>query len=159
MNFDFERFKPRCSRYVMGADDESMRQIRDDLKELFEEMQSRGDLLDRYEVPQVTREIADKNVGLHPIVALLEEAHVALQPRRVRQGDQQATPTADRQARPQARHPPDQSRPRHRPPRRCPRDVTRNCTNGIAFYVGDHVANDAPAGPGRVQGRASGRPT
>jgi S-DNA-T family DNA segregation ATPase FtsK/SpoIIIE len=29
-----------------------------------------------------------------------------------------------------------------------PRDVTRNCSNGIAFAVGDHVANDALLGQG-----------
>ena len=37
-----------------------------------------------------------------------------------------------------------------------PRDVTRNCSNGIAFAVGDHVANDALLGPGRLRGRAPG---
>jgi S-DNA-T family DNA segregation ATPase FtsK/SpoIIIE len=29
-----------------------------------------------------------------------------------------------------------------------PRDVTRNCSNGIAFAVGDHVANDGLLGQG-----------
>ncbi len=29
-----------------------------------------------------------------------------------------------------------------------PRDVTRNCSNGIAYAVGDHVANDALLGQG-----------
>jgi S-DNA-T family DNA segregation ATPase FtsK/SpoIIIE len=33
-----------------------------------------------------------------------------------------------------------------------PRDVTRNCTVGIAFAVGDHVANDALLGQGAYRG-------
>jgi S-DNA-T family DNA segregation ATPase FtsK/SpoIIIE len=33
-----------------------------------------------------------------------------------------------------------------------PRDVTRNCSNGIAFAVGDHVANDALLGQGAYAG-------
>jgi DNA segregation ATPase FtsK/SpoIIIE, S-DNA-T family len=33
-----------------------------------------------------------------------------------------------------------------------PRDVTRNCSNGIAFAVGDHVANDALLGQGAYTG-------
>jgi hypothetical protein len=39
-----------------------------------------------------------------------------------------------------------------------PRDVTRNCSNGIAFAVGDHVANDALLGQGAYRG-ATGQPS
>ncbi|TWD80391.1 S-DNA-T family DNA segregation ATPase FtsK/SpoIIIE [Kribbella amoyensis] len=146
MNFDFERFRPRCSRYVRGADDDSMRQIRDDLKELFEEMQSRGDLLDKFEIPEVNRQIADKNVGLHPIVALLEEAHVAYNHAEygkeisyyatqiVQLGRKRGIHLITSTQAPTATS--------------IPRDITRNCTNGIAFYVADHTANDALLGQG-----------
>lgn len=149
MNYDFERFRPRCSRYVRGADDDSVRQIRDDMKELHDEMQVRGDLLDKYELAEVTRKIADANVGLHPIVALVEEAHVAYNhPIYGKEISEFATlivqlgrkygihlitstqaPTANS----------------------IPRDITRNCTNGIAFYVGDHTANDALLGQGKYK--------
>ncbi|MER7246187.1 cell division protein FtsK [Kribbella sp. NPDC000426] len=146
MNFDFERFRPRCSRYVRGADDDSMRQIRDDLKELFEEMQSRGDLLDRYEIPEVDRKIADKNVGLHVIVALIEEAHVAYNHAEygkeisyyatqiVQLGRKRGIHLITSTQAPTATS--------------IPRDITRNSTNGIAFYVADHTANDALLGQG-----------
>jgi S-DNA-T family DNA segregation ATPase FtsK/SpoIIIE len=145
-NFDFEAFKPRCSRYVMGAEDECIRQIRDDLAELKAEVQTRGQLLIEHGVPAVTRELASAGVGLHPIAALLEEAHVAIQHPVygkeisgllidiVKLGRKRAihlivstqAPTKDSM----------------------PRDVTRNCSNGIAFAVGDHVANDALLGQG-----------
>jgi DNA segregation ATPase FtsK/SpoIIIE, S-DNA-T family len=145
-NFDFEAFKPRCSRYVMGAEDEHIRQIRDDLLELKEEVQARGERLVRHGVPSVTRALASANVGLHPIAALLEEAHIAIQHPEfgkeiaelliyiVKLGRKRAihllvstqAPTKDSM----------------------PRDVTRNCSNGIAFAVGDHVANDGLLGQG-----------
>jgi len=145
-NFDFEAFLPRCSRYVMGAEDENIEQIRADLLELRAEVQTRGQALIDYEVPAVTRELASAGVGLHPLVCLLEEAHVAithpvygkeisgLLVDIVKLGRKRAihlivstqAPTKDSM----------------------PRDVTRNCSNGIAFAVGDHVANDALLGQG-----------
>src|SRR5581483_8318414 len=76
-NFDFEAFKERCSRYVMGAEDEKIRQIRDDLRELKAELQARGRLLTKHREPEVTRALADKVPALRPMVCLLEEAHVA----------------------------------------------------------------------------------
>jgi S-DNA-T family DNA segregation ATPase FtsK/SpoIIIE len=145
-NFDFAHFERRCSRYVMGAEDEHVEQILNDLRELKAEVQQRGELLVRYGVPAVTRELASANVGLHPLVCLLEEAHVAIQHHEhgkeisallcdiVKLGRKRAihlivstqAPTKDSM----------------------PRDVTRNCSNGIAFAVGDHHANDALLGQG-----------
>ncbi|HZD13997.1 MAG TPA: cell division protein FtsK, partial [Pseudonocardiaceae bacterium] len=78
-NFDFEAFRPRCSRYVMGAEDEAIAEILAHLRELHAEVQDRGDLLVRHETPAVTRELANRNIGLHPLFCLLEEAHVAIQ--------------------------------------------------------------------------------
>ncbi|WP_229857626.1 cell division protein FtsK [Amycolatopsis acidiphila] len=145
-NFDFEAFRPRCSRYAMGAEDEKIEEILHHLRELHAEVQARGELLIRFEVPAVTRELASKNVGLHPLFCLLEEAHVAIQHPVygaeiskllvdiVRLGRKRGihlivstqAPTKDSM----------------------PRDVTRNCSNGVAFAVGDHVANDALLGQG-----------
>ncbi|MFC5996974.1 cell division protein FtsK [Pseudonocardia hispaniensis] len=145
-NYDFEAFRPRCSRYVMGAEDEKIAEICEHLRELHAEVQARGELLVRYEIPAVTREYAAKGVGLHPLVCLIEEAHVAIQHEThgaevskllvdiVRLGRKRGihlivstqAPTKDSM----------------------PRDVTRNCSNGIAFAVGDHVPNDALLGQG-----------
>ncbi len=145
-NFDFEVFKPRCTRYVMGAEDEKIEEILADLKDLHAEVQRRGELLVKYEIPAVTREYASRNVGLHPIFALLEEAHVAIQ--HPKYGKEIARLLVDivRLGRKRGIHlivstqaPTKDS---------MPRDVTRNCSNGIAFAVGDHVANDALLGQG-----------
>lgn len=149
-NFDFEAFRPRCSRYVMGAEHDDIAEILAHLRELNAEVQARGELLVRYEIPAVTRKLASANVGLHPLFCLLEEAHVAIQHKAhgaeiaqllidiVRLGRKRGihmivstqAPTKDSM----------------------PRDVTRNCSNGIAFAVGDHVANDALLGQGAYRG-------
>jgi S-DNA-T family DNA segregation ATPase FtsK/SpoIIIE len=145
-NFDFEVFRPRCSRYVMGSDAEAIERIRDDLKELFDEVQARGALLVRYEIPSVTREIANKGVGLHPLVGLLEEAHVALYDDTYGKEIQKYVIEIVKLGRKRGIHlivstqaPTAKS---------MPRDVTRNCSNGVAFAVSDYVANDALLGQG-----------
>jgi S-DNA-T family DNA segregation ATPase FtsK/SpoIIIE len=145
-NFDFERFKRRCSRYVMGADDESIRQIRDDLKEMFEEMERRGELLKTYQVEHVTRELADKNVGLHPLVGLLEEAHVAFQHEEYGADIAKYAIGLVKLGRKRGMH----FRVSTQAPTATslPKDVTRNVTNNVAFYVQDYVANDGLLGQG-----------
>jgi S-DNA-T family DNA segregation ATPase FtsK/SpoIIIE len=146
VNYDFEVFKPRCSSYIMGADDDSMKAIRDQLVNVHEEVQRRGELLLRYEVPSVTRELASAGVGLHPLVCLLEEAHVAIQHGTYGKEIAQLLVDIVKLGRKRGIHmivstqaPTKDS---------MPRDVTRNCSNGIAFAVGDHVANDALLGQG-----------
>jgi S-DNA-T family DNA segregation ATPase FtsK/SpoIIIE len=145
-NFDFEAFRPRCSRYVMGAEDDKIAEILTHLHELHAEVQGRGELLIKYEEPAVTRELANKNIGLHPLLCLLEEAHVAIQ--HPTHGTEISKLLVDivRLGRKRGIHlivstqaPTKDS---------MPRDVTRNCSNGIAFAVGDHVANDALLGQG-----------
>jgi S-DNA-T family DNA segregation ATPase FtsK/SpoIIIE len=145
-NFDFEAFKPRCSRYVMGAEDEKIAEILEHLRELHAEVQERGDLLVRFEVPSVTRDLANRKVGLHPLFCLLEEAHVAIQHRAYGAEISKLLVDVVRLGRKRGIHlivstqaPTKDS---------MPRDVTRNCSNGIAFAVDDHVANDALLGQG-----------
>jgi S-DNA-T family DNA segregation ATPase FtsK/SpoIIIE len=130
----------------MGSDAEAIERIRDDLKELFDEMQARGALLVKYETQSVTREIANKGVGLHPLVALLEEAHVAMYDEEYGKEIRHYVIEIVKLGRKRGIHlivstqaPTSTS---------MPRDVTRNCSNGIAFAVGDYVANDALLGQG-----------
>ncbi|WP_198942841.1 cell division protein FtsK [Actinophytocola xanthii] len=145
-NFDFEVFRPRCSRYVMGAEDEKVEQIRDHLVELHAEVQARGELLLKYETPAVTRDLANRDVGLHPLFCLLEEAHVAIQHSEFGKEISQLLVNIVKLGRKRGIHmivstqaPTKDS---------MPRDVTRNCSNGVAFAVGDHHANDALLGQG-----------
>lgn len=145
-NFDFEVFKPRCSRYVMGAEDERIAEILADLRVLHAEVQRRGQILVEHETAAVTRELANRGIGLHPLFGLLEEAHVAIQ--HDKYGKEIAKLLVDivKLGRKRGIHlivstqaPTKDS---------MPRDVTRNCSNGIAFAVGDHVANDGLLGQG-----------
>jgi S-DNA-T family DNA segregation ATPase FtsK/SpoIIIE len=145
-NFDFEAFKPRCSRYVMGAEDEKIAEILRDLRELHAEVQERGNLLVRYATPAVTRELASQDIGLHPLFCLLEEAHVAIG--HADHGVEIGKLLVDivKLGRKRGIHlivstqaPMKDS---------LPRDITRNCSNGVAFAVGDHVSNDALLGQG-----------
>lgn len=145
-NFDFEAFKPRCSRYVMGAESEKIEQILKDLEALHEEIQERGRLLIKHQEPSVTRKLADRVPQLRPLMCLLEEAHVAfnhpehgkeisrLVTEIVRLGRKRAVHFIVSTQAPTAKS--------------IPRDVTRNCSNGLAFAVADHVANDALLGDG-----------
>lgn len=149
-NFDFEAFRPRCSRYVMGAEDERIAEILTQLQELHAEVQQRGNLLIKHEQPAVNRKVATTVPGLHPLVCLLEEAHVAIQHPQHGKTIAQLLVDIVRLGRKRGIHlivstqaPTKDS---------MPRDVTRNCSNGIAFAVGDHVANDALLGQGAYAG-------
>jgi S-DNA-T family DNA segregation ATPase FtsK/SpoIIIE len=145
-NYDFEVMRPRCSRYVMGADDESIRQIRDDLRDLNAEVQQRGELLVEHGVPEVTRELASAGIGLHPLFVLLEEAHVAIQHPEYGKEISALLVNGVKLGRKRAIHLIVSTQAPVRGS--MPPDVTRNCTNGIAFAVGDNYANDALLGAG-----------
>lgn len=145
-NYDFETFRRRCSRYVMGAENDRIERIRDDLRELHAEVQERGELLVQCQEPEVTRKVADKVPGLHPVFCLLEEAHVALNHSEYGEEISWLCIEIVKLGRKRAIHlivstqaPTSTS---------MPRDITRNCSNGIAFAVGDHHANDALLGQG-----------
>jgi len=134
----------------MGAENEKIAEILEHLRELHAEVQARGELLVRYQTPAVTRELASKGIGLHPLFCLLEEAHVAIQHSTYGAEIAQLLVDIVRLGRKRAIHvivstqaPTKDS---------MPRDVTRNCSNGIAFAVGDHVANDALLGQGAYAG-------
>lgn len=149
-NYDFEVFRPRCSRYVMGAEDEAIEQILHDLRELHEEIQIRGDLLVKYQEPEVTRKLASAGVGLHPLVNLLEEAHVAIQHKVYGEEISELLEQITKLGRKRAIHLIVSTQAPTRDS--MPRGVTRNCSNGIAFAVGDHIANDALLGQGAYRG-------
>jgi DNA segregation ATPase FtsK/SpoIIIE, S-DNA-T family len=149
-NFDFEGFKARCSRYVMGAEDELIELIREDCELLHEEIQARGRVLIEHGEPEVTRKLADKEPRLRPLMTLLEEAHIAFN--HAKHGKDIAALTIEnvRLGRKRAVH---QIVSTQAPTKdSIPRDVTRNCSNGLAFAVGDHVANDALLGQGAYRG-------
>lgn len=145
-NFDFELFKRRTARYVMGAEDERIEEILHDLRDLDAEVQRRGRVLIEREEPAVNRTMASANIGMHPLVYLLEEAHIAIQHKQFGKEISELLISIVKLGRKRGIHvivstqaPTKDS---------MPRDVTRNCSNGIAFAVGDHVPNDALLGQG-----------
>lgn len=149
-NFDFELFKRRCSQYVMGAEDELIEMILEYSELLHEEIQERGRILTDMEEPEVTRKIADADRRLRPVVTLLEEAHVAFGHAKHGKDISRLTVENVRLGRKRAVH---QIVSTQAPTKdSIPRDVTRNCSNGLAFAVGDHVANDALLGQGAYRG-------
>lgn len=145
-NFDFEHFEPRCSSYIMGAEDEYVEQILGELEALKDELQRRGQLLVDHEVQEVTREIAHAGVGLHPVFVLLEEAHVVIQHKKFGKDVSGLLCDIVKLDRKRGVHLMVSTQAPTKD--NMPRDVTRNCANGIAFAVGDHVANDGLLGQG-----------
>lgn len=145
-NFDFDWFKPRCSRYLVGAEDEVIEQMLEEQELLKEEIQNRGNLLRDYEMQEVTREIAHAGVGLHPVFILVEEAHVPITHRKHGKDFGQLLGENVKLCRKRGMH---IFVSTQAPVRGAmPRDVTTNCTNGIAHAVSDIYANDALLGPG-----------
>jgi S-DNA-T family DNA segregation ATPase FtsK/SpoIIIE len=145
-NFDFEAFKPRCSRYVMGAEDEKIVEILHDLRALKAEVQARGELLVRHRAESAGPQLAGAGVGLHPLLVALEEAHVLFQHKTY--GEELSELACDIVKLGRKRFVHLLVSTQAPTAGSIPRDVTRNCSNGIAFAVGDHVANDALLGQG-----------
>jgi S-DNA-T family DNA segregation ATPase FtsK/SpoIIIE len=145
-NFDFEAFKPRCSRYLMGAEDEVIERMLEEQELLKEELQRRGQLLVDYGVQEVTREIAHAGVGLHPVFVLVEEAHVPITHRKFGKDFAQLLGENVKLDRKRGVH----IKVSTQAPVRgsMPRDVTTNCTVGVAYALADIYANDAILGPG-----------
>jgi S-DNA-T family DNA segregation ATPase FtsK/SpoIIIE len=74
-NPDFDPFTPRLSRYVKGDEDEAIEAGLIELRWLREEVTRRGKLLERYGAAKITRRLADRVRGLHPVVVVFDEAH------------------------------------------------------------------------------------
>jgi len=145
-NFDFEAFRPRCSRYLMGAEDEVIERMLEEQELLKEELQRRGQLLVDHGVQEVTYEIAHAGVGLHPVFVLVEEAHVPITHKKYGKDFAQLLGENVKLDRKRGVH----IKVSTQAPVRgsMPRDVTTNCTVGVAYALGDIYANDAILGPG-----------
>ena len=79
-NFDFEALKPRCSRYIMGAEDDHIEAIRADLHELYAEVQRRGQILELLlpdaPGPQLDQAVARARFAHLPLQVLDLAAHL-----------------------------------------------------------------------------------
>lgn len=146
-NFDFEAFRPRCSVYVMGAEDEKIEQICLALEDVVVDIQVRGELLVRYEQEQVTRELASRGIGLHPKLVLLEEAHLGYgHPKfgaRIAAADEMIVRLGRKRGIHKVTSTQATTGKTGIPP-----GVTINCSNGISFAVARWQENDALLGQG-----------
>lgn len=109
-------------------------------------MTRRGWLLERHGAAKVTRTMADRLRGLHPVVVVFDECHEmfehpdfgseadALAVRVVKKARKCGITCLFLTQSPTARS--------------IPKDLTRNCSNGVAFAVADQVANDGLLGSG-----------
>lgn len=149
---DFKPFEPRLSRYAMGMDDSVAEAAVQALTDLLKEMERRGKVLEGLpgSPPKTSRKLANRpDLGLHWIGCAIDECHeLFMHPRFGRDAAELAirlikrgrkygislilatqSPTKDS----------------------IPRDVTRNVSCGMAFSVGDHVANDGLLGGGKYK--------
>lgn len=148
-NFDFDWFKPRCSRYMVGAEDEVIERMLEEQELLKEEIQDRGNLLRDYQMQEVTREIAHAGVGLHPVFILIEEAHIPITHKKHGKDFGQLLGENVKLCRKRGMHIMVSTQAPVRGA--MPRDVTTNCTVGIAHALSDTYANDALLGPGAAR--------
>ncbi|MGB6164407.1 MAG: hypothetical protein WCF33_00715 [Pseudonocardiaceae bacterium] len=149
---DFKPFEPRLSRYAMGMDDAVAQTVMQALGDLLAEMERRGKVLEHQpgSPPKTSRKLADNpRLGLHELVCAIDECHELFQHptygkqaaewavRLIKRGRKYGitlilatqSPTKDS----------------------LPKEVTRNISCGLAFSVGDHVANDGLLGAGKYR--------
>jgi S-DNA-T family DNA segregation ATPase FtsK/SpoIIIE len=149
---DFAPLEPRLSRYAMGMDDTVAEAAVAALRDLLVEMERRGTVLEHQpgSPPKTSRKLADKpGLGLHWLGCWIDECHeLFLHPKYGKEAAELAirlikrgrkygislilatqSPTKDS----------------------IPREVTRNVSCGVAFCVGDHVANDGLLGSGKYR--------
>ncbi|MGH3754885.1 MAG: hypothetical protein ACRDRP_19745 [Pseudonocardiaceae bacterium] len=149
---DFKPFQPRLSRYAMGMDDSVAAAVLQALGDLLAEMERRGKLLERQpgSPPKTSRKLADKpGLGLHQLVCAIDECHELFQhPRYGKQAAEWAVRLIKRGRKygislVLATQSPTKDS--------IPKEVTRNVSCGLAFSVGDHVANDGLLGAGKYR--------
>jgi S-DNA-T family DNA segregation ATPase FtsK/SpoIIIE len=149
---DFKPLAPRLSRYEMGMDDSVVEAAVQALADLLTEMERRGKILGQQpgSPPKTSRKLANKReLGLHWLGCWIDECHEMYQHKKygklaeeysvrlIKRGRKYGislilttqTPTKDS----------------------IPREVTRNISCGVAFCVGDHVANDGLLGSGKYR--------
>jgi DNA segregation ATPase FtsK/SpoIIIE, S-DNA-T family len=148
-NPDFDPFTPRLSAYVKGDDDEAVQAGLIELRTLREEVTRRGKLLERHGAAKVTRKLATRVPGLHPIVIIFDEAHELFEHPSYGAEAADLSVKVVKKARKTGitlifltQSPTATS---------IPKDLTRNCSNGIAYAVADHVANDGLLGSGKYR--------
>jgi DNA segregation ATPase FtsK/SpoIIIE, S-DNA-T family len=149
---DFAPFQPRLSRYAMGMDDVVAQAAMTALGDLLTEMERRGKLLERQpgSPPKTSRKLANKpGLGLHWLGCAIDECHELFQHP---QYGKQAAEWAVRLIKRGRKYGITLILATQSPTKdSIPKEVTRNVSCGLAFSVGDHVANDGLLGAGKYR--------
>jgi DNA segregation ATPase FtsK/SpoIIIE, S-DNA-T family len=149
---DFKPFQPRLSRYQMGMDDSVAEAAMQALGDLLVEMERRGKVLERQpgSPPKTSRKLAAKPaLGLHELVCAIDECHELFQHSRY---GKQAAEWAIRLIKRGRKYGITLILATQSPTKdSIPKEVTRNVSCGLAFSVGDHVANDGLLGAGKYR--------
>lgn len=148
-NTDYDPLKPRLKTLVKGDDDEDIKAALIALRNLRDEVTTRGKLLEELGdgATKVTRELALKDPRMRPKVVVFDECHELFMHKEYGKEAAELAIKVMKKARKTAItliwvtvSPTADS---------LPRDVTRNTSHRVAFAVGDHVANDGLLGSGR----------
>lgn len=148
-NTDYDPLKPRLRTLVKGDDDEDIYAALKALRNLRDEVTTRGKLLEELGdgATKVTRELALKDPRMRPKVVVFDECHELFMHKEYGKEAAELAIKVMKKARKTAItlvwvtvSPTADS---------LPRDVTRNTSHRVAFAVGDHVANDGLLGSGR----------
>ncbi|MCP2304722.1 hypothetical protein [Actinokineospora globicatena] len=149
---DFEPLAPRLSRYRVGMDDSVAADAVQALDDLLREMERRGKVLGEQpgRPPKVSRRLADNpRLGLHPLLAAIDECHELFQHPRYGKQAQEAAVRLIKRGRKYgiilllATQSPTKDS--------IPKEITRNISCGVAFAVADHIANDGLLGSGKYR--------
>lgn len=140
----------RLSRYAMGMDDSVAAAAVEALKAAIAEMERRGKVLGQLGLPKTSRKLANRpELGLHWLGMWIDECHELYQHPRYGTEAAELSVRLIKRGRKygitlllMTQSPLKDS---------IPREITRNVSCGVAFSVGDQVANDGLLGSGRYR--------
>jgi S-DNA-T family DNA segregation ATPase FtsK/SpoIIIE len=150
-NVDYDPLKPRLRTLVKGDDDEQVEAALHALRDLRNEVTERGKILEELggESVVLTRELALRDPRMRPKVVVFDECHELFEHKEYGAEAEDLAKKVMKKARklgitliwvtvsPTATS--------------IPKEVTRNTSHGVAFAVGDYIANDGILGSGKYK--------
>ncbi|TDU05401.1 S-DNA-T family DNA segregation ATPase FtsK/SpoIIIE [Streptomyces sp. 846.5] len=150
-NVDYDPMRERLRTLVKGDDDEQVEAALEALRELRNEVTERGKILEELggESVALTRELAQRDPRMRPRVVVFDECHELFEHKKYGAEAEDLAKKVMKKARklgitlvwvtvsPTATS--------------IPKEVTRNTSHGVAFAVGDYIANDGILGSGKYK--------
>jgi S-DNA-T family DNA segregation ATPase FtsK/SpoIIIE len=150
-NVDYDPMRERLRTLVKGDDDEQVEAALEALRELRNEVTERGKILEEAggESVALTRDLAMRDPRMRPRVVVFDECHELFEHKKYGAEAEDLAKKVMKKARklgitlvwvtvsPTATS--------------IPKEVTRNTSHGVAFAVGDYIANDGILGSGKYK--------